>query len=46
MLAELADYIATHAPALMLGDSGIVILCAGVLATGYLWAYAQRHGAI
>lgn len=46
MLADLSTYIITHAPAIMLGDAGIGILCAGMIATGYLWAYAQRKGAI
>jgi hypothetical protein len=46
MLAELSTYILAHAPAYMLGDAGIAILCVGTLATGYLWAYAQRKGAI
>jgi hypothetical protein len=46
MLSDLSAYILAHAPDLMLGDAGIVILCAGTLATAYLWAYAQRKGAI
>ena len=46
MLETLSDLIAHHAPAIMQGDAGIVILCAGVISMGYLWAYAQRKGAI
>ena len=46
MLATLSDLIAHHAPAIMQGPAGIVILCAGVIATGYLWNYARRKGAI
>lgn len=46
MINDIANFIIANAPACMLGDAGIVILCAGVLATSYLWAYAQRKGAI
>ena len=46
MLATLTAYITHHAPAIMQGDAGIVILCAGVIATVYLWQYAKSKGAI
>jgi hypothetical protein len=42
MLAKLSDYITTHTPAWAQGDTGIAILCALAIATGYLWAYTQR----
>jgi hypothetical protein len=46
MLETLAAYITAHAPAWAQGDTGIAILCALAIATGYLWAYAQRKGAL
>jgi len=46
MLATLTAYITHHAPAWAQGDTGIVILCLASLGTGYLWAYAQRKGAL
>jgi hypothetical protein len=46
MLADLSTYIATHAPALMQGDAGIVILCAWTLSTAYLYHYAKSKGAL
>jgi hypothetical protein len=46
MLATLSDLIATHAPSWAQGDTGIAILCLATIATGYLWAYAKRKGAL
>jgi hypothetical protein len=46
MLADIATFITTHTPVWAQGDTGIAILCAGVIATGYLWTYAQRKGAL
>ena len=46
MLETLSDLITHHAPAWAQGDTGIAILCFAVLGAGYLWAYAQRKGAL
>jgi hypothetical protein len=46
MLATLSDLITHHTPAWAQGDTGIAILCAAIIATGYLWTYAQRKGAL
>jgi hypothetical protein len=46
MLSDATAYILAHAPAIMLGDSGIVIVCLLALATGYLWHLARSHGAL
>lgn len=46
MLAELSTYIIAHAPAIMLGDAGIVILCLLTLSTAYLYHYAKSKGAL
>lgn len=37
MLTDISTYIVAHAPACMLGDTGIVILCAWTLITSYLY---------
>ena len=46
MLATISDLITANAPAWAQGDTGIAILCAGALATGYLWQYARKKGAL
>jgi hypothetical protein len=44
MINDLASFITAHAPAIMLGDAGIVILCAWTLSTAYLYHYSSSHG--
>jgi len=46
MIATLSDLITHHAPAWAQGDTGIAILCLVVIATAYLWTYAQHKGAL
>jgi hypothetical protein len=43
MLATISDLITNHAPSWAQGDTGIAILCAGVIATAYLYHYANQE---
>jgi hypothetical protein len=46
MLSDATAYILAHAPAIMLGDAGIVILCAWTLSTAIIYHYASKKGAL